>query len=172
MTVNTASSADLHAALRVISESLMPASVELIEQWLAELSVKTARRKDSAAGAELALSVYTGHLRAYPADCVRQVLSTYRGTWFPTWGELADRLDELTDPRLMVRDRMMDLIDGGNRYTEKLLPHDPIAEKLAKLRGDLEAAERVAAKYPDLAESTERKAQAIAAEIAQLEGTN
>lgn len=147
----------------------MPAAVPQIEQWIAELSVKTARRKDSAAGSELALSVYTAHLRDYPADCVRQVLTTYRGQWFPTWGELAERLDELTDPRRMIRDRIMDLIDGGNRYVEKLLPHDPIAERLAMLRSQLEAADRVVTKHPELADVTRRKAEAIAEEISQLE---
>lgn len=169
LTVNIASSADLKAALAVIREALYPASVEQIEEWLAALSVKTARRRESGGEAELALSVYTGHLREYPGDAVREVLHAYRGTWFPTWGELADALDELVEPRRMIRDRLMDLIDGGTRYVEKALPHDPIAEKLAKLRGDLEAAERVVAKYPELADSTKRKADAIKSEIATLE---
>ena len=97
LTLDIGSSADLEAALRVANESLAPASVQQIEEWLAELSVKTARRKASEMGAELALSVYTGALRGYPADAVRHVLSSYRGQWFPTWGELADRLDELTE---------------------------------------------------------------------------
>ena len=43
---------------------------------------------------------------------------------------------------------------------------------LAKLRDDLEAAKRVMAKYPELADSTRRKADAIASEIAKLEGDN
>jgi len=170
LTVNTASSADIKAALSVIREALYPASVEQIERWLADLSVKTARRRESGAEAELALSVYTGHLREYPGDAVREVLHAYRGQWFPTWGELADALDEYVEPRRMIRDRLLDMIDGGNRSAEKALPHDPNAERLAKLRNELEAAERVAAQYPEVAESTLRKRDAIAEEIAKLEG--
>lgn len=169
LTVTTASSADLPAALSVVQESLYPASREQIEEWLAELSVKTARRKESGNEAELALSVYTSHLRDYPADAVRQVLQSYRGTWFPTWGELANALDEFVEPRHMIRDRLMDMIDGGSRYVEKALPHDPIAERLAMLREQLAAAERVAEKYPELAESSLRKREAYAEEIATLE---
>lgn len=167
--VNIASSADVPAALKAINESLMPASEEQLEVWLAELAVKTARRKSSDIGAEMAVSVYVAGLSKYPADTVRHVLTNYRGQWWPTWGELADRLDELAEPRIMIRDHLLRL---SSPDAPKQLAHDPIAEKLAKLRGDLEAAERVAAKYPELAESTQRKAQAIADEIAQLEGTN
>lgn len=166
LTVTSASSADLPAALNVIEESLLPAPTETIEQWLAELSVKTARRKESTAGGELALSVYTAHLREFPADVVRHVLTSYRGVWFPTWGELADRMDDFVEPRRLIRDRMVEII-GGKSATDK--PLDPIAEKLAILRGELEAAERLAIKYPDLRDSTERKRQAIADEIAGLE---
>lgn len=169
LTVNSDSSADLNAALRVITEALYPAPDDLIEEWLAELSVKTARRKASELGAELALSVYTSHLRQYPADVVRHVLRAYRGQWFPTWGELAERLDELTDPRLMVRDHLFGLLEGNE---VKQIAADPIAERLAQLRDELQAAERIAVKYPELAESSTRKAAGLAQEIAQLEGSN
>jgi hypothetical protein len=167
LTLNLASSNDLAAALRVAHESMAPAPVEMIEEWLARLSVKTARRKDSAHGDELALSVYTDHLRDYPGDVVREVLSSYRGTWFPTWGELAERLDELTEVRAMIRDRLLEMAHGVQR---KQITHDPVAEHLAKLRDELAAAERVASRYPELADSSARKRQAIADEIAKLEG--
>lgn len=169
LTLNIGSSADVQGALRIVLASLAPASADQIEEWLAVLSVKTAPRVESASRADLTLSVYTDQLSQYPADVVRHVLAGWSGKWWPTWGELSERLDELTDQRLMIRDRLLDVLNGRE---PKQVAHDPIAEKLAKLRGDLEAAERVAAKYPDLAESTERKAQAIADEIAQLEGTN
>ena len=166
LTVNLDSSADLRAALSVMVEALYPASVDLIEEWLAALSVKTARRRASELGAELALSVYTAHLRDYPADAVRQVLGDYRGQWFPTWGELAERLDELTDTRLMIRDHLLDLIEGR---APKQISADPKAERLAQLRDELEAADRIAAKYPELADSSDRKRQTIEMEIAKLE---
>ena len=169
LTVTTASSADLFGALAVMQEALYPAPREQIEEWLAELSVKTARRRETGNEAELALSVYTSHLREYPADAVRHVLRAYRGTWFPTWGELATALEEYVEPRLMIRDRLQDMIDGGNRYTEKALQHDPIAERLAMLREQLEAADRLAAKYPETEEVSLQKRDEYAEEIRKLE---
>lgn len=169
LTVITAASADIKAALSAIHESLYPALFEQIEQWLAALSVRTARRRESGNEAELALTVYTSYLAEYPGDAVREVLHQYRGQWFPTWAELVDALDEYVEPRRMIRDRLADLIDGGSRYVEKALPHDPNAEKLALLRSQLESADRVAAKYPDMAEVTERKRAAIIEEINKLE---
>lgn len=171
LTVITASSADLRAALSVIQEAMYPASVEQIEQWLAAVAVKTGRRRETSNESDLALSVYTAHLREYPGDAVREVLHAYRGQWFPTWGELADRLDEFVEPRVMIRDRLMDMIDGGTRSKQMALPHDPHAERLQQLRDELAAADRVATTYPDLADSTERKRAAIAAEISKLERT-
>jgi len=169
LTVTTASSADLRAALSVIYEAMYPASVEQIEQWLAAVAVKTGRRRETSNESDLALSVYTAHLREYPGDAVREVLHAYRGQWFPTWGELADRLDEFVEPRVMIRDRLMDMIDGGTRSKQKALPHDPHAERLQQLRDELAAAERVAAKYPELADSSLRKRDAMALEIQKLE---
>lgn len=166
LTVNLDSSADLAAALKAANEALFPAADDLLEEWVAALSAKTARRRTSSGGAEAALSVYVGHLRQYPADAVRCVVLNFRGKWFPTWGELAERLDELTEPRLMIRDRLVDLIEGRQ---SKQIGFDPLAERLAKLRGELEAAERISAKYPELAESSARKAADLKSEIAQLE---
>lgn len=171
LTVTTASSADLRAALSVIYEAMYPASVEQIEQWLAAVAVKTGRRRETSNESDLALSVYTAHLREYPGDAVREVLHAYRGQWFPTWGELADRLDEFVEPRVMIRDRLMDMIDGGTRSKQKALPHDPHAERLQQLRDELAAADRVATKYPELADISSRKREAIAAEITKLERT-
>lgn len=145
---------------------MKPASEDQIEGWLAELSAKTARRKSSEMDADLALRVYTDHLRAYPADAVRHVLTSYRGTWFPTWGDLAERLDELTEPRMMIRDQLLDIIEGR---APQQISADPKAERLAQLRDELEAADRIAAKYPELADSSDRKRQTIEMEIAKLE---
>lgn len=168
MTVNIASSADLPAALKVINASLAPASVETLEEWLAILSVKTVQRTDSAGRAELTVSTYAAHLREYPGDVVRHVLAGWSGKWWPTWGELAERLDELTDTRLMIRDRLAEMVAGIAPEPEAI---DRTAERLKQLRDELEAAERVAAKYPELADSSSRKRAAIAAEISKLERT-
>ena len=163
LTVSLGSSNDLAAALAVANESLRPAPVEAIEEWLARLSVKTARRKDSAQGDELALSVYTDHLRAYPADAVRFVLTNYRGQWFPTWGELAERLDEYTDPRLMIRDRLEDMARGKPQEIAQ-------APTLAQLRGELAALDKMLLRFPETAcEKSDRLRAELVEEVERLE---
>lgn len=166
LSVNIAASADLPAALKVINASLAPASTETIEEWLAILSVKTIQRTDSAGRVELMVSTYAAHLREYPADVVRFVLAGWSGKWWPTWGELAERMDELTDQRLMIRDHLAGLVTGAARKTDAI---DPVAQRLKQLRDELAAAERVASRYPDLADSSLRKREAMAAEIQHLE---
>ena len=159
MRVSLGLSNDLLAALAVANESLRPAPVEAIEEWLARLSVKTARRKDTANGDELALSVYTDHLRAYPGDAVRHVLSTYRGTWFPTWGELADLLDEFTEPRLMIRDRLAEMLQGEPEETSQ-------GPTLAQLKDELAALNRMLLRFPETAcEKTDRVRADLVAQI-------
>lgn len=166
LTVNIASSADLPAALRVINASLAPASVHQIEEWLAVLSVKTVPRVDSVGRTELMVSTYAGHLREYPADVVRYVLSSWSSKWWPTWGELAERLDELTDQRLMIRDHLRDLV-AGRAPSKPVI--DEAARRLAELREEAAAAQRLMAKYPELSDSSERRLQEIVHEIAALE---
>lgn len=145
--MNLSSSADIEAALKVAQESLFPAPHEQIEAWLAELAVKTSRRKASEMGSELAVSVYANHLREYPADAVRHVLANYRGTWFPAWGELADRLDEFVEPRLMIRDRLMDMLGLNKRRIE-----DKSGPSRADiLRDELAALNRNLLRFPELA---------------------
>ena len=81
---------------------------------------------------------------------------------------VAERLDELTDTRLMIRDRLAEMVAGIAPEPEAI---DRTAERLKQLRDELEAAERVAARYPELADSSLRKREAIAAEISKLERT-
>lgn len=150
------------AALRVAQESLLPAPDELIEEWVAELSVKTVRRKESAAGSELALSVYREQLRQYPADAVRHVLFAYRGTWFPAWGELADALDEFVEPRTMIRDRLAAMLAGKAHEPSK----PSAASRIEALRDELAGLNRTLLRFPELAgEEMEAKRQRIVAEI-------
>jgi len=166
LTVNIAGSADVPAALKVINASLAPASLETIEEWLAVLSVKTIQRNDTAGRVELMVSTYAAHLHEYPADVVRHVLAGWSGKWWPTWGELVERLDELTDQRLMIRDHLAALITGTAPQDATI---DHVAQRLKRLRDELAAAERVASKYPELADSSLRKREAIASEIQKLE---
>ena len=82
-----------------IEASLVPAPVETVEIWLAELSCITARRADSEADADLRLAAYRSRLMEYPADVVRAALLNRRWHWWPTWAELADACDDLMGPR-------------------------------------------------------------------------
>lgn len=169
LTLTIDSSADVSQALKAAQESLLPASSEQIEGWLAELSVKTARRKESGAGAELALSVYTSSLRGYPADAVRHVLTAYRGQWFPTWGELADKLDELTEPRLMIRDRLMAILNGKDAFQ---IEAKPKSQRIHDIKEELAALNRIALKYPEAhGEAAEAMRKSMIEELQQLEGT-
>lgn len=167
MKVNIDSSGDLEGALKIINAALLPASSEQIEEWLAVLSVVAAPRKESAGRAELTLITYTSRLQQYPADVVRHVLTHYRGTWFPTWNELADRLDEMTEPRLMVRDRLLDMIAGKDNQA---IEYKPKSARLDDLRADLAAHNKNILRFPELAgeEADERRLRIIE-EIQQLE---
>ena len=166
--VNIDSSGDLEGALKVINAALLPASSEQIEEWLAVLSVLAAPRKESANRAELTLVTYTSRLKQYPADVVRHVLTNYRSTWFPTWNELVERLDEMTEPRLMVRDRLVDMINGKDRPA---IESKPKSARLDDLRAELAAHNKNLLRFPELAgpEADERR-ERILDEIQQLEG--
>ena len=163
MTVSLSSSADVRSALEIIEETLLPAPVEAIEVWLAALTVKTARRKESGVANGVTLSVYTDHLRAYPGDAVRHVLSSYRGTFFPTWGELADLLDEFTEPRLMIRDRLAEMLHVKPETKQQ-------GPTLAQLKDELAALNRMLLRFPETAcEKTDRVRADLVAQIEGLE---
>lgn len=85
---------------------LTPAPQELIEQWLAELSVMVAKRADDDLSEELRLTAYAKRLQDYPADMVRHVLLGLRWKFWPTWFELADLLDKMNVERSMVVRRL------------------------------------------------------------------
>jgi hypothetical protein len=78
---------------------MQPAPINAIEQWLAELSVITAKRIDDDVSEELRLTAYARRLADYPADMVRHVLLDMRWKFFPTWAELGDKLDEMKEMR-------------------------------------------------------------------------
>jgi hypothetical protein len=76
-----------------------PAPVAALEEWLAELSVIVARRKDDDFGDELRLSAYASRLRAYPADIVREALLKHKWKFWPAWAELEAVCERLFSPR-------------------------------------------------------------------------
>ncbi len=95
--------ANVTQAAERLEAAMTPAESDECEEWLAMLQAACARRNDSEAGANVALSLYTAALRQYPADVAKAAcinIATKRGTnWFPTLGELMAELDHLAAPR-------------------------------------------------------------------------
>jgi len=129
METTLSSSADLPSALMVVEESLLPAPIEKIEDWLGELSAITARRAETAIEAEISLSAYSSRLSTYPGDIVRDTLLTWSGKWFPTWGELKEIMDVRTSPRAAIRDAVLKLINPPAQPTDVT----PLKRELARL---------------------------------------
>ena len=76
-----------------------PADDGRIEQWVAELSVITARRADDDFSGALRLKAYTDRLAEYPADVARSALLNSPWQFFPTWAELRAECERLVKPR-------------------------------------------------------------------------
>jgi hypothetical protein len=93
------SEADRAIALDAIKKTMVPANVNDIEGWVAELSVITARRQDDEFTEALRLSAYASRLREYPADVARHALLGKTMKFFPTWHELKAEADRLVAPR-------------------------------------------------------------------------
>jgi len=68
----------------LVRKALTPAPVDSIEEWLAELSVITARRAEDEFTGALRVDAYSRRLGAYPADVVKAALFNSR------WKFLAD----------------------------------------------------------------------------------
>lgn len=76
-----------------------PAPVRMIEEWLAELSVITARRGDDDVGDELRLTAYVARLGRYPADIARKAVLDHNWTFWPAWSEVEAVCERLYSPR-------------------------------------------------------------------------
>lgn len=76
-----------------------PASQQMIEAWLAELSVITAKRNDDDMTEQLRLRAYTERLLPYPADIVRHALLVVTWKFWPTWDDLKRYCDEQYEER-------------------------------------------------------------------------
>lgn len=94
---------DLSELVDAIEATLVPAEMDMIEEWLAELSVMTPPRKDDDFAVSLRLEVYTRKLRSEPADIVRHALTVKTWKFFPSWAEL----DEYIAAQRRGRDAML-----------------------------------------------------------------
>lgn len=68
---------------------------------LTKLKVMTTTRAEDVDDIKLVVGVYLEALSEYPADVVRHVLTTHAkmSKWWPSWQELAERLDLHTERR-------------------------------------------------------------------------
>lgn len=98
--------ADLEAAIAKLDTALTPATREMIEMWLVELSVISARRVDAPETEELRVAAYTSRLAGYPADVARAALLAQPWRFFPTWAELQEVCEALVTPRREMRKAM------------------------------------------------------------------
>lgn len=87
------------AALADLRNFMTPAAREVVEDWLAELSVMCAARQRDQLEASLMLEAYTSRLMQYPADVVKDALLVKPWKFFPTWGELQSYCEQKTSPR-------------------------------------------------------------------------
>lgn len=87
------------AVADAIEQTMRPATREVIEEWIAELSVIAPSRAEDEMTWNLRLEAYCRRLVGYPADMVRQVLLGKTWRFFPSWYELEQQLEP------MVRER-------------------------------------------------------------------
>ena len=75
--------------------ALTPATQEMIEDWLAELSVIAPSRADDEITVALRIAAYSSRLSEYPADIAREALLSTVWKFFPSWAELRERCEAL-----------------------------------------------------------------------------
>ncbi len=108
--------------VKKVEAAMKPPEVGMIEEWLAELSVITAKRADDQMSEALRLEAYTRRLREYPTDVVRHALLGNRWKFWPTWAELADFCDEA----VQVRRAMLEALRAALNQEEKPSPPPPL----------------------------------------------
>jgi hypothetical protein len=86
----------------LVRKAMTPAPVDSIEEWLAELSVITARRAEDEFTGALRVDAYSRRLGAYPADVVKAALFDSRWKFWPTWAELAEVCDKAVAKRIAL----------------------------------------------------------------------
>ena len=90
---------EMAAMADAITETLVPASRDTIEEWLAELYVIAPSRADDEMTATLKLEAYGRRLAEYPADMVKHVLLSKTWRFFPSWYELEEQLKPMKSER-------------------------------------------------------------------------
>lgn len=110
-----------------VEATMMPAPIDMIERWLAELSVIVARRPDDEFGDELRVTAYASRLSRYPADVARKAALGVSWKFWPAWSEM----ERVCERSVAGRRHMIDALRRGPQAKEarKL----PTAEERAAL---------------------------------------
>jgi hypothetical protein len=108
-----------------------PANERVIGQWIAELSVISARRADDDMSETLRLHAYTRRLSEYPADVVKMALLDKTWRFFPTWAELHEVLEPAMKRRRMLRQSVQNVKPAEPAKVIKL----PVYDEPPKERG-------------------------------------
>ena len=107
------SDADRSAAIITLQAAQKPAKGNEILRLLTRLKVMTASRAQDADELKLQIACYKEELLRYPGDIVRHVLRTQplHSKFWPTWSELAARLEGYADKRA----KMLSVLASGSK---------------------------------------------------------
>lgn len=91
-------------ALDAVKSAMTRPTHDQVEEWIAGLAAVTAQRVQSDDVSEIALSLYVGRLRQYPADVVKEVCMTFalrreKPNWFPTLSEIDEACEKAAQQR-------------------------------------------------------------------------
>lgn len=157
-----------------------PADMKTLKSWLTLLWVGT--KKQSAMNdlvTDQVLMVYAAALGRYPADLVREALSTWSSTpkpnnahhWWPAVGEIEDAIRGPAETRRMIRDGLKEWdMDKGKRARLQQLYRE-----LAVLEGNdftFNIRELMHADREDQIRGIREEAARVRREIFEIEGPN
>jgi hypothetical protein len=101
--------ADIREAKKMVAQSLLPAGRDWVAKWITALSLAMRFQQRDQNDFDLMSQIYIRGLLTFPGDIVRDTVTGWRGAWFPTWTELADRLDERSKPRRALARKLEEL---------------------------------------------------------------
>lgn len=132
--------ADYQALANELKGFITPAPVEVIEGWLAELSVITARRQGDEMEEALRLGAYANRLARYPADVARYVCITKSWKFWPSWFEMEQVCNQMAAARrILIRE-----LEKGPR-------HQPEPRRLPTPEERARAQQLMREQFPELA---------------------
>lgn len=91
-------------AFDAVKSAMTRPTHDQVEEWIAGLAAVTAQRVQSDDVSEIALSLYVGRLRQYPADVVKETCMAFalrreKPNWFPTLSEIDEACEKATKQR-------------------------------------------------------------------------